>query len=160
MLPTWQRGSVRDTILSLVLLSLILQSSAHGIEKLKCGGTEPFWDAQLADNQVTFDLSGGERRIIYPAPVYRAAAGVPLDFVMSVRAKRGKSTLTAFVVNETRMTLLDKNGKTPAEDTAYGAYCSDNMSDRGYPYSIHLIIDGNVYTGCCSTTLLPPVGSD
>jgi uncharacterized membrane protein len=158
MLLTWQRGSVCGTIF--VAAFAVLQSSADAIEKMKCGGTEPFWDAQLADSQVTFGLSGGERRIIYPAPLYRAAAGVPLDFVMSVKAKKGKSTLTAFVVNETRMILLDKNGKTPAKDAAYGAYCSDNMSDRGYPYSIHLIVDGNVYTGCCSTSLLPPVGSD
>jgi uncharacterized membrane protein len=160
MFLTWQRGSVCGTIFIAGAAFAILQSSAYAIEKLNCGGTEPFWDAQLADRQVTFDLSGGEGRIIYPAPLYRAAAGAPLDFVMSVRAKRGKSTLTAFVVNETRMILLDRNGKTPATDNAYGAYCSDNMSERGYPYSIHLIVDGNVYTGCYSTSRLPPVGSD
>ena len=160
MLPTWRRDSVRDIIFIAGAAIAVLQSSAYAFETLKCSGTEPFWDAQLAATQVTFDLSGGERKINYPAPVYRSAAGVPLDFVMSVRAKRGKSVLTAFVVNETRMTLLDTTGKTPAKDTAYMAYCSDNMSERGYPYSIHLMIDGNVYTGCCSTSLLPPVGSD
>ena len=159
MLRTWQRGSVRGTIFVAGAAIAILQSSAHAMEKMKCLGTEPFWDAQIADRQITFGL-GGDHKIIYPAPLYRAAAGVPLDFVMSVRAKRGKSTLTAFVVNETRMVLLDKNGKSPGNDTTYTTYCSDSMSERGYPYSIHLIVGGNVYTGCCSTSLLPPVGSD
>jgi len=83
---------------------VILQQPAYSIDRLKCGGTEPFWDARLSDGQVVFDPSGGgERRIIYRTPLYTAAAGRPLDFVMSVRAKRGNSTLIGFVVNENRM---------------------------------------------------------
>ena len=124
---------------------------------MKCGGTEPFWDAQLSDRQVTFGLSGG-RRTIYIAPIYKAAAGAPLDFVMSVRAKRGSSILIGFVVNENRMMVADKNGKASDPDT-YSAYCSDGMSDRGYSFSIHLVVDGNTYTGCCSTAASPPIGS-
>jgi hypothetical protein len=143
------------------IVFVILQQPAYSIDRLKCGGTEPFWDAQLSDGQVVFDPSGGgERRIIYRAPLYRAAAGAPLDFVMSVRAKRGNSTLIGFVVNENRMIVADKNGKAPSDADAYSAYCSDGMSDRGYSFSIHLIVDGNAYTGCCSTAALPPVGSD
>jgi uncharacterized membrane protein len=114
MFLTWQRGSVFGTIFVAVIFA-ILQSSAYAIEKMKCVGTEPFWDAELTDKQIIFGL-GGDNKIIYPLPHYRPAAGVPLDFVMSVTAKRGKSTLTAFVVNETRMILLDKNGKTPGND--------------------------------------------
>ena len=34
------------------------------------------------------------------------------------------------------------------------------MSDRRYPFSIHLIVDGNTFTGCCSTSTSQPVGSD
>jgi len=79
---------------------------------------------------------------------------------MSIRAKRGNSTLVGFVVNENRMMVADKNGKAPSDADAYSAYCSDGMSDRGYPLSIHLIINGNAYTGCCSTAALPAVGSD
>jgi hypothetical protein len=99
------------------------------------------------------------RKILYVI-LYRAAAGAPLDFVMSVKAKRGNSTLIGFVVNENRMIVADKNGKAPSDADAYSAYCSDGMSDRGYSFSIHLIVDGNAYTGCCSTAALPPVGSD
>jgi uncharacterized membrane protein len=139
---------------------LILQHSAFSIEKMECGGTEPFWDAQLSDSQVVLDLSGGGRKTIYPAPLYSAARGATIGFVMSVRAKRGRSTLVAFVVNERLMIVADKKGQTPADPDAYSAYCSDGMSDRGYPFSIHLIVDGTAYTGCCSTAASPPVGTD
>jgi uncharacterized membrane protein len=147
------------TIFSAVIVLGILQHPAYSIERMKCGGTEPFWDAQLSDSQVIFGISGG-RRAIYVAPIYKAAAGAPLDFVMSVRAKRGGSTLIAFVVNESRMMVADKNGKAPSGYDVYSAYCSDGMSDRGYTFSVHLIVDGNAYTGCCSTAAFPPVGSD
>jgi uncharacterized membrane protein len=139
---------------------LILQHSAFSIEKMECSGTEPFWDAQLSDSQVDFYPGGGGRKTIYPAPLYSAARGAAIGFVMSVRAKRGRSTLVAFVVNEREMIVADKKGKTPTDPDAYSAYCSDGMSDRGYPFSIHLIVDGTAYTGCCSTAASPPVGAD
>jgi hypothetical protein len=81
----------------------------------------------------------------------------PPDFVMSVQAKSRTSNLTAFVVNETVMTVADKDGRTPTDPTAYRAYCSDGMSDRGFPFSIHLIVDGKAHTGCCSTATRPPM---
>ena len=113
---------------------VILQQPAYSIERLKCGGTEPFWDAQLLNGQVVFNLpSGGERGIIYRAPLYRAARGASINFVMSVRAKRGNSTLIGFVVNENQMIVADKNGKAPSDADAYSAYCSDGMSDSGFP---------------------------
>jgi hypothetical protein len=73
-------------------------------------------------------------------------------------ATRGRSTLIAFVVDERLMIIEDKKGGSPPGDLgAYKAYCSDGMSDRGYPFSIHLIVDGNTFTGCCSTSTSPPV---
>jgi len=139
---------------------LILQHSAYSIERMECGGTEPFWDAKLSDTQVIFSPSGDERRTIYAAPRYRAAAGASMDFVMNVRASRGRSTLIAFVVDQRLMIVADKKGNVPSDpDAAYSAYCSDEMSDRLYPFSIHLIVDDKVYTGCCSTAASPPVGS-
>jgi uncharacterized membrane protein len=139
---------------------LILQHSAYSIEKMECGGTEPHWDAQLSDSQVILDLSGRGRRTIYRAPLYSAARGASIGFVMSVTAKRGRSTLLAFVVDERVMIVADKKAKSPADPDAYSAYCSDGMSDRGYPFSIHLIVDGTAYTGCCATAASPPVGAD
>jgi uncharacterized membrane protein len=146
-------------LLFVVIALVIPQHPAYSIERMKCGGTEPFWDAQLSNNQVTFGLSGG-RRTIYIAPIYNAAAGASLEFVMSVRAKRGRSILIGFVVNENRMMVADKKGKAPSDPDAYSAYCSDGMSDRGYSFSVHLVVDGNTYTGCCSTTASPPIESD
>lgn len=149
------------TILAVGIVLVLLQHAAYSIETMECGGTEPFWGAKLSDSQVMFNNpSGKERRIIYPAPLYRAAAGVPRDFVMSVRAKRGTSTLIGFVVNETRMMVADKRGRLPLDPESYSAYCSDGMSDRGFPFSIHLTVDGIAYTGCCSTAASPPVGPD
>jgi uncharacterized membrane protein len=139
---------------------LMLQQPAYSIERMECGGTEPFWDAILSDRQVTFNLLGDRRTVIYPAPRYRAAEGASMDFVMSVRATKGKSSLIGFVVNEALKTIADKKGKPPADPDAYRAYCSDGMSERGYPFSLHLFVDGNAYTGCCSTTASPPVGEN
>jgi uncharacterized membrane protein len=146
---------MRTTFAAAIAL-VILQYPAYSIERMECGGTEPFWDAKLSDSQVIFHVSGG-RTTIYAAPLYRAARGASIDFVMSVRATRGRSSLIAFVVNEGQMTVADKNGNAPSNPDAYRAYCSDGMSDRGYPFSIHLIVDGNTFTGCCSTSTSPPV---
>jgi len=153
-----EEGPMRTTFAAAIAL-VILQYPAYSIERMECGGTEPFWDAKLSDSQVIFRL-GVERRTIYTGPHYRAARGASIDFVMSVRATRGRSTLVAFVVNEREMTVADKNGNAPSDPDAYKAYCSDGMSDRGYPFSIHVIVDGDTYTGCCSTSTSPPVGSD
>jgi uncharacterized membrane protein len=41
--------------LSLPLLAL-LSNVATAFEKMNCFGTEPFWDAIITDNQITFKL--------------------------------------------------------------------------------------------------------
>jgi uncharacterized membrane protein len=136
----------------------ILPNSAYAIkkiEKMECHGTEPFWQAKLAGGRVTFktqDSSGTS----YPTPRYSPAAGK--RYVMSVRAKRGKSNLTAFVVDETQMDVADKKGART--DRIYLAYCSNQMSEKKYPLSIHLIVNGKSYTGCCRTATHPEVGQD
>lgn len=57
----------------------------------------------------------------------------------------------AFVVNENLMIVADKDGKAPPDNVEYQAYCSDGMSDRAFPYSIFLMVDGKPFVGCCST---------
>jgi uncharacterized membrane protein len=149
---------MRTTFAAAIAL-VILQHPAYSIERMECGGTEPFWDAKLSDTQVIFALPSGKRGTIYPAPRYSAARNAP--FVTSVMATRGRSTLIAFAVDERLMIIADKKGGAPPGDLgAYKAYCSDGMSDRRYPFSIHLIVDGNTFTGCCSTSTSPPVRSD
>jgi uncharacterized membrane protein len=140
----------------LVLGLLLVPSSVYAIEKMDCVGTEPFWSATLTDGQVSLKLFDQTRR--YSKPMYGAAAGASADYVMSVQARSGTSNLAAFVVNETEMIVADNDGRAHKDRNAYRAYCSDGMSDLGFPYSIHLIVDGKTYTGCCSTVANPPVG--
>lgn len=45
------------TIFYGAIVFVILQHPAYSIDRLKCGGTEPFWNAQLSDSQVVFDLA-------------------------------------------------------------------------------------------------------
>jgi uncharacterized membrane protein len=135
----------------------VLANSAYAIEKLECGGTEPFWNAMFESKRVTFAFDVPRK---YFAPTYSPALGSGSDYVTSIRAKRGRSQLTAFVVNETRMFVADKNGTPPPDSAGYLAFCSDGMSGLGHHFSIHLIVDGRAYTGCCKTATNPPVGQD
>jgi uncharacterized membrane protein len=144
---------------SLVILGILFtvsMNSAYAIETLACHGAEPFWNATLSTDKVTFRVLSSPKT--YLAPMYSSAAGVPLDYVMSVRAKRKKSNLIAFVVNQTRMLVADKHGAAAAD--LYLAYCTDAMSSLAFHFSIHLIVDGRPYTGCCSSASAPPVGQD
>jgi uncharacterized membrane protein len=141
----------------LLLILFLVPKSADAMEKMECGGTEPFWSAGLTDGQATFELVGTAKRS-YPRPIYEPAAGSSPDYVMGVRAKSRTSNLTAFVVNETLMVIAEKDGRAPPDREKYLAYCSDGMSELGYPFSIHLFVDGKAYTGCCSTAKTPPVG--
>jgi uncharacterized membrane protein len=139
------------------VLVLLLPTAASAFEKFSCFGTEPFWDAALEEMQISIKI---ESKRTYSGPKYGPPLGTSPDYVLSVQARSGSSNLTAFVVNETAMSVLTQNGEHPSSGTEYKAYCSDGMSDRGYPYSIHLIVDGKVYTGCCSTLSNPRVGQD
>lgn len=95
----------------LLPLLLLIAKPALAIEKLECGGTEPFWSAVLAEQQITFELSGITRT--YPKPTYAPATGASSDYVMSVQGTGKTGRLTGFIVNETPMTLADKAGKAP-----------------------------------------------
>lgn len=138
-----------------LLVLLLIPGSAYAIEKIECGGTEPFWDATLTNGQVTFKLA--DARQIALTPVYRPAAGASENYVLSVQARNRTNSLTGFVVNENLMGINDKNGRGPALSLGYNAYCSDGMSDRGFPFSVHLFVDGKPYTGCCETQSHPAV---
>jgi uncharacterized membrane protein len=142
--------------LYLMFLSALIASPALAVEKMECGGTEPFWSAVISDQQITLELSG--RTITYPKPTYAPATGASADSVMSIQATGKAKRLTGFVVNETLMVLADKKGKAPDDRFTFRAYCSDGMSERSFPFSIHLIVDGKPYTGCCASTSNPALG--
>jgi uncharacterized membrane protein len=131
-------------------LLVLIVDPVFAIEKLECGGTEPFWSAVFADQQITFELSGTSNRT-YSKPTYVPAAGASSNYVMSVQASGKTGRVTGFIVNETLMVLMDKRGKAPEERLTFKAYCSDGMSERAFPFSIHLVVDGKPYTGCCAS---------
>jgi uncharacterized membrane protein len=139
---------------ALLWILAILNTPAHAMEKMNCHGTEPFWGATLSDGQVVLELSDDTET--YLEPTYMAAAGASPDYVMSVQTKNRTSSLIGFVVNETSMVVADGNGEAPPKGTEYQAYCSDAMSDRAFPFSIHLMVDEKPYTGCCWTASNPP----
>jgi uncharacterized membrane protein len=116
---------------------------------------KPFWSGALTDQQITFELSGTTKA--YLKPTYTAATGASSDYVMSVQATGKTGRLTGFIVKETLMTVADKRGRAPGDRFTFKAYCSDSMSERGYPFSIHLIVDGKTFTGCCANASNPPV---
>jgi uncharacterized membrane protein len=137
---------MRMPILCIIAL---MQTSAYAIEKMECLGTEPFWGASINDRQLVLDFAGDKKT--YPIPTFKAAAGTGPDYVTSIQARNRTSSVVAFVVNENLMIVADKNGKAPPENVEYQAYCSDGMSDRAFPYSIFLMVDGKPFVGCCST---------
>ena len=135
-----------------------LGTSAGAIEKLKCVGTEPFWDATFTDRRATFNIDQSLRD--YPAPTYKPARGSSWRYAVSVTAHKGRSTLLAFIVEVTGLPILDRHAKeAPSSNDAYHAYCSDSMSEHGYPYIINLFLDGTPYTGCCTTASNPSVAA-
>jgi uncharacterized membrane protein len=117
--------------LGLVFVSAMPASAA--IEKMECGGTEPFWSGVISDQQVTFELGTTTRT--YPKPLYTRAAGAP--FVTSLQATGKTGQVIGFIVNDET--------------------CSDGMSDRRFPFSVHLIVDGKTYTGCCASASKPVI---
>jgi uncharacterized membrane protein len=135
---------------------LLISNSALAVENMECAGTEPFWKGTFASQQIIFDFSGVTKT--YANPTYSAAAGVSDDYVVSVQASGKAGQLTAFIVNEGVKIVADMRGKAPDDQMTYKAYCSDGMSDRGFPFSVHLIVDGHPYTGCCANAANPPVG--
>ena len=64
-----------------------LATSAGAIEKLECGGTEPFWDATFTDQRATFNIHQSLRE--YPAPTYKPARGSSWRYAVSVTAPKG-----------------------------------------------------------------------
>jgi hypothetical protein len=68
---------------------------------------------------------------------------------MNVQAKGNAGQLSGFVVNETLMIVADM---APDDRFTFKAYCSDSMSERGYPFSIHLIVDGRMLRECLKSS--------
>ncbi len=115
------------------VMCLSQASLANAIESYACVGTEPFWSMQVNNSGVVFQGDSGLmqfRKVVFQAPTNR-----PIEQTMNFRSAEGDGL----------------HGFT--EFTNYK--CSDDMSDRLYPYLVHFTIGSQAFTGCCVTRSKP-----
>jgi uncharacterized membrane protein len=97
---------------------------------LLCTGTEPFWDLQIQAGWARYSLAGSHDRT-FNASSWLSARGLLGQFVV-------------------RLTDEDNTGQNGYAVMVRNASCSDNMSDRLYPFNGVLILpEGEVLAGCC-----------
>jgi uncharacterized membrane protein len=103
-------------------------------EGLRCGGTEPFWSADLSEGSIDF------------SPMEGAARKLPLAFSVTAIGRNNRFALAASD-GARRMTLV------VGED----GQCSDGMSDRQFRWRADLLMENpadselpTAYEGCCS----------
>jgi uncharacterized membrane protein len=101
---------------------------------LRCGGTEPFWSLEIAGGRATFERMG-EAAGIFPASSWMDSAGRPEGHRFAIR-------------------LDGPEGTPPGWATVGRAdrHCSDDMSEREYPYDVIVVLpgEGGVIDGCCA----------
>ncbi len=143
---------MKTQLLSLVLL--LASGGAQAIEKFNCLGTEPFWALELTDEGAFYSSMEGEN-VTYNVK-YGAPEGTTMEYVMTVGGiaeakvdQEHPSILIAFVSNLSGF-IVGSQSVRP--------HCSDGMSDRDYPYSINMMIEGRFQTGCCYSTSKPFIG--
>jgi len=113
---------------SMRFLRLVQAEPKAILVALQCGGTEPFWSADVSQDAVLFQMMAGPQTT---APVDWAvpAAGRPADYITGF----GAGSFTGVLRKE---------------------ICSDGMSDIEYPWSIVLINRTGsgpyVVEGCCN----------
>jgi heat shock protein HslJ len=81
-------------------------------------GTEPFWDLTINERQMVFTDRGNNVQVAQPTP--RVIIGVAGEIYQSPR-------LNVNIVHR---------------------QCSDGMSDRVYPDTVQVTVDGRQYRGC------------
>jgi len=95
---------------------------------LACGGTEPFWSLELEDGQATYSTPDDET-LSMTASDWRDANG----------------RIGVFAVQLEREGQVGYAGIWRERD-----FCSDGMSDIGYPFGTIVILpEGEVLAGCC-----------
>ena len=116
----------------IALLAALLPAAAMGEETrppLLCGGVEPFWSLEIAEDNAVF-TAPDTPQIDYSIPDERAALG-----------RLWPRGLTLLAPEDTAIALL-----RPAS-------CSDTMSDRDYGWTIDLLTQKSgeavILTGCC-----------
>lgn len=101
---------------------------AHSLEPLSCLGTEPFWSLAIDEGQADYESFEGKTRSLALTRV-RQSTNHSNQWLLAL--KNGSDRGTAFLM---------RTGQ-----------CSDDMSDRSYPYQLSIELpDGSFLSGCCS----------
>lgn len=100
---------------------------------MRCGGTEPFWSMHITESQLKVKVLDGME---YTAPVEFRRQSENNTSIAVVAGRNGQAgALTAVFLQKVDM-------------------CSDNMSDKNYPYSITAMLDGQrAMSGCCEMSV-------
>lgn len=88
-------------------------------------GTEPFWDLTIDERQMVFTDRGTNLRVVQPTPT------VIIGFVGEI-----------YQTPRLGVNIVHRQ-------------CSDGMSDRVYPDSVQVDVDGRRYTGCGGAAVVP-----
>lgn len=123
------KKTMKNTIL--IFISLISMSAPHfalAVNGFYCSGTEPFWNATISTEKITFK-KGHETTInfkqVNPTPVGEK----DLDDLRLYRTQSTKYADATFI--------LQKQA------------CRDGISDHEYHYQTIILLDQEVYHGCC-----------
>lgn len=95
---------------------------------LRCNGTEPFWTLSIGGEKAVFQTPV-EPDLTWTAGPMTSAVGLVGRYAVRLESKDGIGHVAAW-----------RNHR----------FCSDGMSDVGFPYEAIVIApDGTVYGGCC-----------
>lgn len=95
---------------------------------LQCTGTEPFWSVRVAEGEARFETPADESKVWQAGPMTRAM-GLTGRYAIRLESGDGVGHLAAW-----------RNHR----------FCSDGMSDIGFPYEAIVVTPGGtVYAGCC-----------
>lgn len=95
---------------------------------LRCNGTEPFWTLSIGGEEAVFQTPV-EDNLTWTAGPMTSAVGLVGRYAVRLESEDGIGHVAAW-----------RNHR----------FCSDGMSDVGFPYEAMVIApDGTVYGGCC-----------
>ncbi|MCO6391835.1 SH3 domain-containing protein [Aliihoeflea aestuarii] len=104
------------------------QPADDAIFPLRCNGTEPFWTLSIGGEEAVFQT--------------------PVDD--DVTWKAGPMTRAVGLLGRYAVRLESEDGTGHVAAWRNHRFCSDGMSDVGFPYEAMVIApDGTVYGGCC-----------
>jgi hypothetical protein len=112
---------------------------------------------EFTDTQIFYNIPG-EQTTQIPNPKYSSVASTGMEYLIVASAVSVKINLLGFVQNVNGLNIADIQGNPPIHGAKYSAYCSDGMSNKLYPYTIHIFINNQPYTGCCHSQSHPAVG--